>query len=811
MGTLVEPRASLSCAHCRLPVDGEASHEGEAVFCCAGCHTAWTLLHDHGLDGYYSLPQRRELAVTAGHRSFEEFDHETFHALHVHPVTGGTLRTRLIVEGVHCASCVWLVERVPMLVPGVVRAELQVRRSEVVIEWDPALTRLSQVARTLASLGYPPHPGHGVSRDDVRRTEERAALVRIGIAGAIAVNVMLAALAMYSGWFGEGLDAPFERFFRWLSLALVIPAILGPGRVFFRGAWAAVRTRTLHLDLPIAIALGSGFVRGAINTVTGTGPVYLDGIAILIFLLLVGRYLQQRWQRAATDASELLHSLTPHGCRVIDGESISELPARAIVPGMLLDVRAGDTLAADGLIERGETTLNTAWLTGESRPVSARPGDTVLAGTLNLTSPIAVRVTKAGEQTRVAQVLRQVEESAQHRAPVVLLANRLAGWFVGVVLLLAFVTWALWVPRNPDAALDHAIALLIVTCPCALAMATPLSVTVALGRAARRGILVKGGDALQVLAGQGTLMLDKTGTITSGESALVHWSGPDWVKPFVLGLEAGSLHPVAEGFRRAWPEVSPSVDVFAEHVHGGGITGMVDGHTCILGSPRFVSSRVTIDALPADVTWAISPESNAVTPVWIAVDGTVVATAGFGDPVRPDATAAISALTERGWNVQMLSGDAPEVCHAVATTVGIRTADVFAQSTPEGKREQVAAALKSRPVAMVGDGVNDTAAMATATLGIAVQGGAEAALASSDVYLTTAGLSPVVELVDGARRTMRVVKRNIAFSLAYNVLGVGLAMTGYLDPVVAAIMMPLSSLTVVGGAWYGRTFQEKPE
>jgi Cu2+-exporting ATPase len=824
----------------------------ERQFCCAGCATAWEILHSHGLDQYYRLPEQRSVAVGSSTRSYEEFDHPSFHDLHVRGLTGGLSRVVLLLEGIHCASCVWLVERVPMLVPGVTRAELDVRRALVTLEWDATATPLSTVARTLASLGYSPHPFVGGARESLRRREERAALVRIGIAGAIAVNVMLAALASYTSFFGQGLDASFERFFRWLSLGLVVPAILGPGRVFFRSAWASLRARTLHLDLPIAIALGVGFVRGAINTVRDSGPVYLDGIAVLIFLLLVGRYLQQRWQRAATDASELLHSLTPNGARVVDENETREVPAGAITPGMLLDVRAGDTLAADGIIESGRTTLDMAWLTGESRPVAAAVGDEVLAGTINVTAPVRVRVTRSGEETRVARVLQQVEEGASRRAPVVLLANRLAGVFVAAVLTLSIVTWAIWRTLDPNAAIDHAIALLIVTCPCALAMATPLSVTVALGRAARRGIFVKGGDALQVLAGHGTLLLDKTGTITEGRSALVHWEGPDAVRPMVLALEQGSLHPIAAGFRTAWPEVTAAATTSVEHTSGGGIAGLVEGHRVAIGSPAFVQaalatpvrhgSAMSVTDSEGDVTHrrqapsvmsleqrghlpaggasphALSGQAAgagvafvaaSLTPVHIAVDGELVATAGFGDPVRADSRDAVAALSARGWSVGMLSGDAPGVCLAVGSQVGIARDHVQGGATPELKAAAVSATRVRGEVVMVGDGVNDAAAMATASVGIAVHGGAEAALASSDAYLTRPGLQPLVEVIDGARRTMRVVKRNVLFSLAYNLVGIGLAMTGRLDPIVAALMMPLSSLTVVAGSWYGRTFDRE--
>lgn len=828
--TVSPPAAAVACSHCALPVAaGDVRDGAEQQFCCAGCATAWEILHEHGLDQYYRLPERRLAAVGASARSYEEFDHPSFRDLHVRGLTGGLSRVVLLLEGIHCASCVWLVERVPLLVPGVTRAELDVRRSLVTIEWDAVATPLSAVARTLAALGYPPHPFVGGARESLRRREDRAALVRIGISGAIAINVMLAALASYTSFFGQGLDASFERFFRWLSLALVIPAMLGPGRVFFRSAWASLRARALHLDLPIAIALGVGFVRGAFNTFRGSGPVYLDGIAVLIFLLLVGRYLQQRWQRAATDASELLHSLTPNGSRVVEGDAIREVPASAITPGMLLDVRAGDTLAADGTIESGRTTLDMAWLTGESRPVAAAVGDEVLAGTINVAAPVRVRVTRAGEETRVARVLQQVEESAQRRAPVVLLANRLAGVFVAAVLTLSVVTWALWRTSDPNAAIDNAIALLIVTCPCALAMATPLSVTVALGRAARRGIFVKGGDALQVLAGHGTMLLDKTGTLTEGRSALVSWDGPDDVRPMILALEQGSLHPIAAGFRAAWHGVAPAVLSSVEHTSGGGIAGVVEGHDVAIGSPAFVDAAISEalrsptyasrrkpgpSVVPSDASQralgagvvAVAP---SLTPVHIAIDGQLVGTAGFGDPVRVDSRAAVAALVARGWSVGMLSGDAPSVCESVGSQVGIPSDRVRGGATPELKAAAVTTARTRGEVVMVGDGVNDAAAMATASVGIAVHGGAEAALASSDAYLTRPGLQPLVEVVDGARRTMRVVKRNIALSLAYNVAGIGLAMTGQLDPVVAALMMPLSSLTVVAGAWYGRTFDRE--
>lgn len=812
MTTSVQPVAvealpeRLCCTHCALDVPRALVEPGAArQFCCTGCRTAYSLLHAHGLDQFYAFRERRATPVPQTRRSYEEYDHPAFTALHVQPAADGLSRMELYLEGIHCASCVWLVERVPLLVPGVVRAELDVRRSRAIVEWDAQATPLSAVARTLATLGYAPHPFRGVARDSVRRAEDRRMLTRIGVAGAIAGNVMLFALALYSGevaW----MDPAHTRFFRWLSMLLTLPALIWPGRVFFTGAIAALRTRTLHMDLPIAIALAAGFVRGAINTVTDQGPVYFDGLAILVFALLVGRFLQQRGQRLAADSAELLYALTPANARLVHGDgSLHEMPTSAVLPGMLLDVRAGETFAADGVLESGDTTVNAALLTGESRPARALQGDAVFAGTLNVSAPVRIRVTESGESSRVARLLQQVETSSSRRAPVVLAANRVAGVFVAVVLSVALITWGVKLWRGSTSALDDVIALLVVTCPCALALATPLAVTVSVGRAARGGVLVKGGDALELLAKPGVLVLDKTGTLTEGHSTLVSWVGEAWAQPLVLSLEAGSSHVIADGFRRAWPHVAMHPVEGAHHVVGGGLGGRVLGHEVLVGSPAFVRSMAA--AGTPLLEQQIAAVDASLTPVLVSVDGVIVAAAGIGDRIRDDALRTLTALRARGWRTVMASGDARDVAGAVGRTLGFAPQEVHSELLPEGKLALVQELVRrGEGVVMVGDGVNDAAAIAAATVGVGVHGGAEACLANADVFLARPGLAPLLDLIEGAERTVRVIRRNFAFSLGYNAIGASLAIASLLTPLVAAILMPLSSLTVVIASWRSRTF-----
>ncbi len=809
MSTTLTPELTLGvaellrCAHCGLEAtSGDARRRDGATYCCAGCETAASIIRQSGLGGFYALPERRAARVQSSARSYEEFDHAAFTAAHVRPAADGLSEVSFYLEGVHCASCVWLVERMPMIVPGAVRAELDVTRAVARLAWDPTQVTLSALARALAQLGYPPHPFRGLRADEVRKAEERKQLTRIGVAGAIAGNVMTIALALYSGMF-SGMEREFERYFRWLSFVLVTPAIIWPGRVFFTSAWQALKNQRLHMDVPIALALAVGYVQGAVNTWRDGGPIYFDAVGTLIFLLLVGRYLQHRAQRGAADSAALLGALAPATARIIDDDAVKEVPTEAVLPGMLLEVRAGDTLAADGVVERGSSSLDLALLTGESRPVTVCEGEKVFAGTVNLSAPLRVRVEEAGITSRLGRLLRDVEDGARERPPVVLLADRIAGQFIAVVLVLAVVTAGIWWQRDAFFAIDSAIALLVVTCPCALAIATPLAFTVAVGRAATRGILIKGAHALETLTGRGTIFLDKTGTLTEGRMMLEVFEGPRDLRPLVLALERNSRHPVAQAFAAAWPDAELLEPTEYHETLGGGLEGVVSGKRVIVGRPEWVLARATTVSAALETS---PPLEARLTPVLIAVDGVVVARAGFGDPLRASAKQLVTDLTSAGWDVRLLSGDAPSVVHAVAQVLGIPAMNAEGAATPERKREAVAAARAQGSVVMVGDGVNDAAAIAAATVGVAVRGGAEASMAAADVYLARGGVDALPELLTGARRTTSVIHRNMLVALGYNAIGVTMAMMGIIDPLFAAVLMPLGSVTVILATWRARTF-----
>ncbi len=468
--TAFEIERDTICSHCGLVVpSGLVRTDEDLQFCCNGCRTVYAVIHGCGLERFYRIRDTasgKPQAARTTERAYAEFDDETFRTLYYRPQPDGTLATEFYLEGVHCAACVWLVEKLPQVVPGVIEARLDMRRAIVEVRWEPERVKLSRIAATLDSLGYPPHPAKDIRVRQMRRAEDHRFLIRLGVATACMGNVMTLAFAIYGGVF-TGIEAQYSQLFRWASMVFGMISLAWPGSLFFRGAWAALRTRTAHLDLPIAIGLAAGGIAGTVNAVLGRGEIYFDSLTMLVTLLLVGRWLQRRQQCWANDALELLFSLTPTSARRLENGIIVEVPIEAIRPGDLVEVRAGDSIPADGRVIEGESSVNRALLTGESRPVAVAPGSPIDAGTLNVSARLVVEVEAVGEETRVGRLMQLVEKHSRDRPPIVQFADRIAGRFVRIVLAVAAITFLAWLPISAAKAIDNSVALLIVTCPCA--------------------------------------------------------------------------------------------------------------------------------------------------------------------------------------------------------------------------------------------------------------------------------------------------------------------------------------------------------
>ncbi len=805
--------ATTACAHCGLPIGPEALSSGSS-FCCNGCETIYNALCGAGLSAFYkertTSPKR---AATASDEGFAQFDDADFIRLYTTSQAGTSLRrVDLFVEGVHCAACVWVLEKLPTLVPGVVKAELNYGESLLSVTWDSQHVSLSRVARTLSDLGYPPHPADARHDAKVETAADRTLLARIGVAGAAFGNVMLLSFALYSSEYG-GLDMgrEYEEFFRWGSMLITVPSVLWTAWPFFRGGITAVRTRTPHMDLPVSIGIAAALIWGSVSTIARHGDIYFDSVTMLVFLLLLGRLIQGRQQRHARRATDLLMSLSPSTSRLVEDDGVRVVPTQAVPKGALVEIRTGERIGVDGVLESGDSNIDESLLTGESKPRRVGVGDHVAAGTVNLTRPVYVRSINTGQDTRLAHLVREMERASERRAPVVLLADRLSAQFVRVVLALAGLTFLYWLPSGVTTAIDRAVSLLIVTCPCALGLATPLAAGAALGKAAKQGLLVKGMKFLELMTEPGLLVFDKTGTLTAGKLAVVDGENLDEIGPYVRAAESASGHPIATALLAALPPSERDAGLTVVSVQeklGQGVVAHVrtsDGaaRTVHVGSRSFVQAACAVE----DSTRAKALLERGLSPLYVVLDGKLAAVLGLGDPLRSDTASTLRELHSLGYQLAVLSGDRSEVVNHVVAQTGVPFAVVASEQSPEQKLAFIEERAKRGPVYMVGDGVNDAAALRAARVGIAVCGGAEASLAAADVFSTKPGLSPVLDLAIGSRRTLQTIRRNLKFSLSYNIAAAVLAVTGYINPLIAAILMPLSSLTVVTNSFRAKTFK----
>ncbi len=825
---------AVQCTHCGLPVPaGLIEPDREAQFCCNGCAGAYELIHGNGLDSFYRMAETKASDGSAFRKPsvarFDDFDEPAFQEKYAkadstssktaneHQANdSGELEIELAVEGIHCGACVWLLEKLPVILPGIVSARVNWAKRTIVVRWCNKQVQLSQIAATLNQLGYAPSPVLLNEHQNRWKVENRKHLIRIGIAAACAGNNMIISLALYLGMFSH-MSIGMTHLLRVASCVVGLAALHWPGRTFLQSAWGAIRTKTPHMDLPIALGLLVGTLAGLANVIRGTGEIYFDSLSILIFLLLIGRWIQFRQQAIAANSIELLFQLTPQRTiKLVDGQPFETL-VDLVQIGDLLQIRAGDLFPVDGEIVEGKSRVDESILTGESNAIEKLSGDLVAAGTLNLDSKILMKAMAIGHETRLSQIINLVEQASLDRPQMVLWANKIGGYFVSAVIVLALFTLGWWSSVNLEVAINRTIALLIVACPCALALATPLTIAVAIGRAAKQKIMVKGGDVLQSLQNPGMIWLDKTGTLTDGDLKVERWLGDtSWID-IVSALEEEFSHPVAKAiaqhrkttwhvFDKIRQENHVKIDyaviesrtaVLESQDHPGlGVSGVVGRHDVVIGNEKLLAK---FDIVPASRQLRISNRliEQGFSPCWIGVDGRIVALVAIGDSIRAEAKSAVHHLKDKGWNIGILSGDHQQVVDRVAKRILIEPANAIGGVDPESKLQTIKNSMSRGNVVMVGDGVNDSAALAAATVGIAVKNGAEASLAAAPVYLAQAGLNPILKLLSLSDSTSRTMRINLGVSLAYNLTFAALAFAGFINPLVAAILMPISSITVV--------------
>lgn len=799
------PNSPSTCFHCGEPLPADAplfarlAGKREAV-CCGGCKAVAELIDAQGLRGYYDARSAFPATVALPPEAQAEdalYDRPEVQQEFVRDAGEDEKETTLLLEGITCSACLWLNERRLQSLPGVSRADVNYATRRVHLRWRPDQVKLSAVLAAVRTIGYRAYPSTARRDEELRQREQRASLWRMAVAGLGMMQVMMYALPAYVAEEGN-MSGDIAHLLRWASLLLTLPVMLYSCAPFFRGAWRDLRNRTLGMDVPVALGLLVAFVASTWATVSGTGEVYFDSIAMFAFLLLLGRHLESAARRQAARGLEYVSRALPLSARRLPrypaDESEDPQAAAALTPGEFVSVRAGEVFPADGVLVRGDTEADESLLTGESRPVFRGVGAEVVAGAVNRVSPVIMRVLRAGPRSRASHIARLMQRAAAERPRLAQVTDRVAAWFVLAVLVIAALTGLGWYWIEPSKALWSVVAVLVVTCPCALSLATPTVLAITTAMLARRGMVVTRAHAVEALAGATHFAFDKTGTLTEGRLRLVRTTAlgelpAEAALRIAAALEQHSEHPIGRALAAGAGAkgASPRVDAL-RNVPGHGVEARIDGRTWRLGHARFVAG---VDEPDLSGSWH--------TRVWLGDEAGLQARFDLADALRAGAGETIAALAQAGRHVLLLSGDAPPVVARVAALVGI--ADQRGGLDPEGKLARVRALQDSgAKVVMVGDGVNDAPVLAQAHLSVAMGAGAVLAQAHADVVMTSTDLSALWAGVRTARRAMLIMRQNLTWALGYNLLAIPLAVSGWLTPWMAGVGMAGSSLLVVANA-----------
>ncbi|PKU26233.1 heavy metal translocating P-type ATPase metal-binding domain-containing protein [Telmatospirillum siberiense] len=766
------------CAHCGTEV--AATSSGGDAFCCRGCRAAYGLIRGMGLDQYY---RRRSIDPTQRPLRPDEDAGPIDYASYGRVDEDGLATLHLMVEGMHCAACVWLIESLLAKQPGVVQARLNMTTRRLVVRWRPGDNDANTILGPVIGIGYllQPYDASRLGRESDQA--EKELLRAMAVAGFAAGNVMLFSVSIWAGESGS-MDWVTRSLFHWISALIALPAVVYCIRPFFRSALTALRAGRSNMDVPITIGVTLASAMSLWETIRGGPHAYFDAAVSLLFFLLIGRYLDSRARGRARASAEHLLSLGAAAVTILEPDGSRRLsPPEQVGLDMTVMVAMGERIGIDGMVISGCSEIDSSLITGESIPAPVAPGSPVFAGTLNLAAPLRLRVTAVGESTLLAEIVRMMEVAEQGRARYVAVADRVARYYAPVVHLmgaLTFLGWEIFTNTPWQQALLYAVSVLIITCPCALALAVPVVQVVASGRLLRQGILVKSATAQERLAAVDRIVFDKTGTLTAGRPELLPgtWAPEDL--RLAASIAAASKHPVARALVRALPGAAAAEGV--EEIPGRGLT---------LGDIRLGSRRWL--GLPDDGGEALGPELFLARP-----DAPPVRFA-FADPPRDDAGEVIALLKRRGYHIELLSGDRPASVGAVAHALGIE--DWRGGCTPQDKcvrLEEMAAA--GHKVLMIGDGLNDAPALALAHVSMSPSSAVDISQTAADVVFQGHRLAPVAEALAVSRKAGTLVMQNFVLALGYNLFTIPLAVAGMVTPLIAAISMSTSSVIVITNA-----------
>ncbi|MGL6556585.1 heavy metal translocating P-type ATPase [Aeromonas dhakensis] len=788
------------CFHCGEPVPAGSRYALEIKgivqpMCCPGCQAVAETILECGLASYYehrTAPGTKGELVPAELAALTHYDLAEVQQDFVTDSATGSHKVReiqLTVEGLTCAACAWLIERHLGNLAGLHYINVNTTTHRARIKWDPDRLSLSDILKGFAKIGYRAYPFQTHQQEALYAKEVRSYMFRLALAGLGSMQVMMCAVALYMDLF-ISVEEEFMVYFKWISLLLSTPIMIYSAQPFYVGAWRSLRQGHLSMDVSVSLALIGAFVASMWATVFNTGEVYYDSITMFVFFLLLGRFLELRARRKASESSSNLARLVPIMATRLDEDGEHEVAAKTLQVGDRVRVLAGATLPADGIILLGQASLNESMLTGEQLPLLKQAGDAVYAGTINTDAPLEIRVSHRIEESRLAQIMRLQDHALDDKPAIAQMADVLSRHFILVLLFIAAGVWTFWHVHQPEQAFWVTLAVLVATCPCALSLATPTALTSATARLTRVGILLRRGHVLDVLTRANRIVMDKTGTLTTGNISLTSTEALgnlDEARCLAIArsLEAYSEHPIARAFRSNAAE--DAVLLAASKVTpviGHGIEGVIDGRHYRLGSARWLG-----------ISDAHETQTDGLV-IYLADEDRTLARFLLTDTLRPDAKTLIQAFKAAGLKTTILTGDSSAQADEVARELGVD--ELVKGVTPDGKLAYLKEHEARGDISiMVGDGINDAPVLAGAHASFAMAGGTDLAKNSADAILLADDLSRLLDARALALRTRKIIKENFAWSIGYNLLVLPLAASGWLPPYVAAAGMSLSSLIVV--------------
>lgn len=792
--------AEVTCTHCNLTFSEEFMIKEKAdnkqlFFCCKGCQGVYHLLNAEGLDTFYDkLGDTKLQPATQKSGDLEKFDLEGFKNKYIRTDEDGLCEIHLIIEGIHCSACVWLNEKVLHKTDGVLEASINYSNNKAKVVWDPGAVKLSHIIETIRSIGYNAYPYDPKLQEERAISTRKTYYTRILVAVFGSMNIMWLAIAHYAGYF-SGIEQSFKDILNGAEFILATPVLFYSGWIFFRGAYYGYKNNIVNMDTLVASGALSAYIYSIYAMISQTGEVYFDSVVMIITFVLVGKYLEVLSKKQAVDTLDGIMGSTPTEVTLINENIKSLISVENVVVGDVIELKPGEKVVIDGEVIWGQGSFDESSLTGENEPVYKQQGDTVLSGSLCLDSLVHYRATKDASNSMLTSIVNLLEESITKKPRIEQLANTISGYFSTVILIIAlmtFIGWYFWA-GSFEQALIVGISVVVIACPCALGLATPMATLVGISIAAKRGILFKEATFLETMAKSDLLALDKTGTITEGKPSVIHTELFEDFDPSLLyALVSTSNHPISKGIalylEKEYESLNSLILEEINSIEAQGLKAVYKDKKLLGGNARLLETeKISVK----------SESQNAL--FFFAVDNTLMARFELSDTIRKGAKEAIENIQNLGVKVVMLTGDHLQSAQKVASQVGIE--EIYAKLLPQDKAAMIDKFhQEGHIVIMAGDGINDAIALASSDIAIAMGNGADVAISVSDIVLLDEKPASIFEAYTLSRRTFDAVKENLGFSLLYNVVAVPLAVMGFVNPLVAALSMSLSSLVVVGNS-----------